>query len=226
MNGNNSMINTEALTMGFLKLSTPTVSDALDKLEIHGGCEGLKPVVSGKKIVGPAFTVRFGPRGTARTKAGDFIDDVQEGEVVVIDNCGRTYCTVWGDILTLVAKRRNLGGTVIDGVCRDVDGIRAQDYPIFTKGYFMVTGKDRVECKSVGETVSICNVSVKKGDIIMADDNGVLVIPIERAEDVLKTAMQIEQAEQGILREVEQGSSLQSARQKFKYDSLQRPQSK
>lgn len=226
MDGNNSMVNTEALIAGFKELSTPTVSDALDKLEISGGCEGLKPVVCGKKIVGPAFTVRFGPRGVTRTKAGDFIDDVQSGEVVVIDNCGRTYCTVWGDILTTVAKRKNLGGTIIDGVCRDVDGIRDQDYPIFTKGYFMVTGKDRVECKSVGETVSICNISVKKGDIIMADDNGVLVIPVERAADVLEAARQIEKAEQDILKEVAQGSSLLSARQKFKYDSLQRPSNK
>lgn len=216
----------QRLIDGFLELTTPSVSDALDKLEIRAGCEGLKPIVTGKKIVGPAFTVRFGPRGPVRTKTGDFIDDVQPGEVIVIDNGGRTYCTVWGDILTKVAKTRGIAGTVIDGVCRDVAGIRENDYPIFTKGFFMVTGKDRVECKAVGDVVSISNVQVKRGDLIMADDNGVLVIPIERAEEVLETARQIESAEEQIVEAIQEGCALADARKKFKYDTLQRPDNK
>ena len=52
---------------------------------------------------------------------GDYIDDVEPGQIVVIDNDGRMDATVWGDILTLVADRKKIGGTVIDGVCRDID---------------------------------------------------------------------------------------------------------
>lgn len=211
------------LIKGFKALSTPTVSDALDKLEIVGGCAGLKPVVGGKCIVGPAFTVRFEPRGTVRTKTGDFIDDVAEGEVIVIDNNGRTYCTVWGDILTNMATQKKIAGTVIDGVCRDVDGIKECDYAIFTKGNYMVTGKDRVECKAIGEPVSICDVIVKKGDLIMADDNGVLVIPYEKAADVLSAAKEIDDAESKIVDAIRQGCPLAEARLKFGYDTLQRP---
>lgn len=208
---------------GFSKLSTPTVSDALDKLGIRGGCQGLSPIVPGKNFVGTAFTVKFVPVGTVKTKAGDFIDDVKEGEVIVIDNGGRQYCTVWGDILTHMAIQKRIAGTVIDGVCRDVDGIIERGYPIYTRGHFMVTGKDRVALQNTNLPVSICDVVVNPGDIIMADQSGVLVIPKDHAQQVLTVALEIDSVEEGIIAEISQGSSLYDARQKYKYDSLQRP---
>jgi len=162
---------------GFLSLSTPTISDALDLLLLNGGCLGLRPVVLGHKIAGPAFTARYIPGGIDRTGAGDFLDDVPAGSVVVIDNGGRTYCTVWGDLMTRLAKRNGLAGTVIDGVCRDVDLIRELQYPIFTRGAFMVTGKGRMQLASVQETVSVGEQAVQPGDLIVADDSGVLVVP-------------------------------------------------
>lgn len=216
-------MNIKELCAEFYKLSTPTVSDALDKLEIRGGCEGLIPITLGKKFVGPAFTVRYEPRAIVKTKAGDYIDEAKEGDVIVIDNGGRTYCTVWGDILTTVAVSKKLAGTVIDGVCRDVDGIREMGYPMYSKGHFMVTGKDRVDCVEVGGNVCICNVLVKPGDIVMADQSGVLIIPQEKAEEVLAVAQKIHVAEENIIKAVKEGSSLFDARQKFKYDTLQRP---
>ena len=210
---------------GFMKLSTPTVSDALDKLRIRCGCEGLIPITFGKKIVGPAFTVRFAAKDQAPPLVGDYIDDVKEGQVVVIDNRGRTDCTVWGDILTWMAVSRKIAGTVIDGVCRDVDGIRELDYPMFARGHFMVTGKDRVTLESVNEKIIICNVRVSPGDLIMGDQSGVLVIPQEKAEEVLKLAQEIEKAESGIVNAIKKGSSLKKAREKFNYATLQRPTS-
>lgn len=207
---------------GFRKLNTPTVSDALDKLKIRGGCQGLTPIVLGKKIVGPAFTVKFVPVGTVKSTAGDFIDDVKEGDVIVIDNGGRQYCTVWGDILTYVAVSKKIAGTVIDGVCRDVDGIRELNYPIFTRGHFMVTGKDRVIMHYKNDTVAICDIQVKPGDIVMGDQSGVLIIPLEKAEEVLNEAMIIEEAECKIIEEVKTGSTLIAAREKFRYNELQR----
>lgn len=215
---------TEALVAEFMKFSTPTISDAMDKLLIKCGCEGLKPIIEGKKFVGPAFTVRYGPVGTIKTKAGDYIDEAKKGDVIVIDNGGRTYCTVWGDILTNVAVSKKLAGTIIDGVCRDVDGIRELDYAMYTKGYFMVTGKDRVEMVEMGGTVNICNVKVLPGDLVMADGSGVLIIPRSRAEEVLEAAKTIHEAEENIVAAVQAGSTLLEARTKFKYDSLQRPQ--
>ena len=213
---------TKELVQAFMALSTPSVSDALDRLRIRGGCQGLVPIVLGKKFVGPAFTVKYIPIAQVRTGAGDFIDECQEGDVVVIDNGGRTYCTAWGDILTHVAVKKRLAGTVIDGVCRDVDGIRALDYPMYTRGHFMVTGKDRIIMESYNRPVSICDIQVNPGDLIMADGSGVLVIPRNRAEEVLELAQEIAEAERRIVEAVDAGSTLKDARVKFKYDALQR----
>ncbi len=214
--------NKDELIKGFMALSTPSVSDALDRLKIRCGCQGLAPIVVGKKIVGPAFTVKFLPIAQVKTGAGDFIDEAKEGDVIVIDNAGRMYCTVWGDILTHMAVQKKLAGTVIDGVCRDVDGIRELGYPMYTRGHFMVTGKDRVVMESFNKPVAICDVQVHPGDLMMADQSGVLVIPQSRAGEVLALALEIDAAEQKIVASIREGLTLKEARVRFNYDALQR----
>ena len=204
------------------KLSTPCVSDALDRLRIRGGCHGLVPIVTGTRMVGPAFTVKYVPVGETKGTVGDYIDDVSAGEVVVLDNNGRTDCTVWGDILTFLADRKGVAGTVIDGVCRDIDGIRELRYPMFSRGHFMVTGKDRVMVQSVGEIVTVSGIQVRRGDLMMGDETGVLAIPHERADEVLSVAVEIEEAEQRILDALKSGSSIREARRAFRYNELQR----
>jgi 4-hydroxy-4-methyl-2-oxoglutarate aldolase len=204
----------------FLSLGTPTISDALDMLSLSGGCLGLRPVVMGHKIAGPAYTARYIPTGSEKTGAGDFLDDVPAGSVVVIDNGGRTYCTVWGDLMTRLAKRNGVAGTVIDGVCRDVDLIRELHYPMFTRGAFMVTGKGRMKLASIQETVTIGEISVRPGDLVIADDSGVLVIPQTRADEVLRTAQDIAAREERIKRMIEEGLSLKEARAREGYHQI------
>jgi 4-hydroxy-4-methyl-2-oxoglutarate aldolase len=209
------------LLQGFMELSTPGVSDALDKMRIRCGCHGLTPIV-GKKFVGPAFTVKYVPIGQVKSGAGDYIDDTEEGDVIVIDNAGRTYCTVWGDILTNVAVKKKLAGTVINGVCRDVDGIRELGYPMYTRGHFMVTGKDRVMMESYNKPVDLADILVNPGDLIMADQSGVLVIPLNKAKEVLALAREIAAAEDNIVASIQKGLTLKEARVRFNYDALQR----
>ena len=207
---------------GFRELDTPSVSDAMDRIGIAAGCLGLLSVVPGTKTVGRAFTVKYRLTGEVeRGTVGDFLDDVAPGQVVVIDNAGRMDCTVWGDIMTVVADRRGIAGTVIDGVCRDVPKIRELGYPLFSRGRYMMTGKDRVEIDAVNGPVSIAGRQVRPGDIILADDSGVVVIPASRAEEVLSIASEIEAVEQHILKLVGKGLSLREARERSKYHSLQ-----
>ncbi|MGE5605551.1 MAG: RraA family protein [Bacteroidota bacterium] len=205
----------------FKKMDTCCVSDALDRLGIRGGLEGIKPVVSGVAMCGTAFTVHYVPCGVVKGTVGDFLDDVQPGQVVVIDNGGRTYCTVWGDLMAITATKRKIAGTVIDGVCRDVPVIKRLKYPIFTKGHYMVTGKDRVEVDAVNIPVAVSGVQVKPGDIILGDDTGALVIPAEKAEEVLAVAKEIAAKEALIEKELENGATLREARAKVSYHSLQ-----
>ncbi|KAF6687129.1 MULTISPECIES: RraA family protein [Pseudomonas] len=207
----------------FEGLDTPGVSDALDKLGLPGQCLGVAPLDNySKVIVGPAFTVQYVSASVPPGTVGDFIEDVAPGDVVVIDNGGRTDCTVWGDIMTQYAGTRQIAATVIDGVCRDVNKALGDGYPIFSKGRFMRTGKDRVQVQSVNQPVSIGAARVCARDIVVADANGVVVVPRARAAEVAACARQIESVEADIRALIAQGKTLKEARAALGYHSLQR----
>jgi regulator of RNase E activity RraA len=207
----------------FEGLDTPGVSDALDKLGLPGQCLGVAPLDNySKVIVGPAFTVQYVSASVPSGTVGDFIEDVAPGDVVVIDNGGRTDCTVWGDIMTQYAGTRQIAATVIDGVCRDVNKALGDGYPIFSKGRFMRTGKDRVQVQSVNQPVSIGTARVSARDIVVADANGVVIVPRARAAEVAACARQIESIEADIRALITQGKTLKEARAALGYHSLQR----
>lgn len=207
----------------FAGLDTPGVSDALDKLGLPGQCLGIMPLDNYRQVVvGPAFTVRYVSASTPPGTVGDFIDDVAEGDVVVIDNDGRTDCTVWGDIMTQYAGSQRIAATVIDGVCRDVSKALGDGYPLFTKGRFMRTGKDRVEVEAVNQPVSIGQARVCARDIVVADANGVVIVPRERAHEVAACARSIEAVEARIRGLLDEGKSLREARAALGYHTLQR----
>jgi regulator of RNase E activity RraA len=207
----------------FEGLDTPGVSDALDKLGLPGQCLGVAPLDNySKVIVGPAFTVQYVSASVPPGTVGDFIEDVAPGDVVVIDNSGRTDCTVWGDIMTQYAGTRHIAATVIDGVCRDVKKALGDGYPMFSKGRFMRTGKDRVQVQSVNQPVSIGTARVCARDIVVADANGVVIVPRARAAEVAACARQIESVEAAIRALISQGKTLKEARTALGYHSLQR----
>lgn len=204
-------------------LDTPSVSDALDKLGIAGQSFGVMPLDNYEgTVVGPAFTVKYVPAASPPGTVGDFMEDIAEGDVVVIDNGERTDCTVWGDIMTQYAMSRKLAATVIDGVCRDVSVALGKGYPMFTRGRFMRTGKDRVEIGSINAVVSLGRVRVVPRDIIVADANGVVVVPRGRAAEVARIAREIDAIEGRIRAAIEAGKTLTEARADLGYHQLQR----
>lgn len=206
----------------FEGLDTPGVSDAMDKLGLHGQALGIMPLADyAKAVIGPAFTVKYVPASNPPGTVGDFIDDVAPGDVVVIDNDGRTDCTVWGDIMTQYAGLRGIAATVIDGVCRDVSKALGDGYPMFTAGRFMRTGKDRVQVESVNTTVAIGTVRVAARDIVVADANGVVIVPRNRAREVANVARQIEEVESRIREQIAAGKTLGEARATLGYHKLQ-----
>ena len=214
----------------FKKYSTPNISDALDRLGIAGGCLGIRPAVSGQKMVGPAFTIYRLPSDPVNPKkGGDYLDYVKAGDVIVIDNGGRTYCTVWGDILTAAAKSMGLAGTLIDGCCRDLELIQELQYPVYSLGIFMMTGKDRTQMEAFAVPVAVRNVRVNPGDIVIGDDSGVVIVPKAKAEEVLKSCREIDEAEHLIKANVQKGLdredaylTLAEARKKYGYWDLQK----
>jgi regulator of RNase E activity RraA len=211
----------QKLIDAFSEFSTSTISDACDKLGIAAGCLGISAVSKCRRMVGTAYTVRYVPVGETKGTVGDYIDEVRPGDVVVLDNQGRTDCTVWGDILTVYSRTKDIAGTLIEGVCRDLDGIDEHDYPLFARGVFMMTGKDRVMVDGTQVTVSVGNRQVRPDDMIVGDASGVVVVPKERAEEVLEIARAIEAAENAIMEAVRGGASIAQARRAHGYHTLQ-----
>jgi 4-hydroxy-4-methyl-2-oxoglutarate aldolase len=206
-----------ALTM----FSCTDLSDAMDRLDIDCQVMGIMPLDRSFKLVGQAWTVRYGTVGQSGGSVGDYIDDLGPGQVVVLDNRGRLDATVWGDLLTMTAARQRIAGTVIDGICRDVDRALELSYPIFSRGNWMRTGKDRVRVEAIQEPVTIGGIRVEPGDWLRGDGDGLVVIPASRLTEVLKAAKQVHEAETRIREAIERGASLRQARADNKYHQLQ-----
>jgi 4-hydroxy-4-methyl-2-oxoglutarate aldolase len=204
-----------------INLGTSAISDAMDRLGIPGQALGIKPIDRNFKLCGPAFTVHNMPVDIHGGSVGDYIDEVPEGNIVVIDNGGRLDCTVWGDILTVMGSLRNIGGTVIHGVCRDSARALEVNYPIFSRGTYMRTGKDRVMADAYNTKISLGEVAVVPGDILCGDFDGIVVVPQERLDEVVAAAREIEDAEDAIRESIKKGMTLLEARTQFNYHQLQ-----
>jgi regulator of RNase E activity RraA len=202
-------------------LDTPALSDALDRVGIAGQAVGLLPLDRSFEFVGQAFTVRMLPTGTSGKTVGDYIDDVEPDRAIVIDNQGRLDATVWGDILTTVAHRNGVAGTVIDGVCRDVGRSLELSYPIYSRSNTMRTGKDRVSAEAYNEPVQLAGIRVEAGDWLRGDADGVVVLPSSRVEQVLSAAEEINATEDQIRAAVGDGGPLAEIRSRLRYHDLQ-----
>jgi 4-hydroxy-4-methyl-2-oxoglutarate aldolase len=203
------------------KLDTATLSDALDRHGLNGQCYRIKPRSTEFRMAGRAWTLKYGPAGNPPGTVGDYIDDIDSGSVIVLDNGGRDNVTVWGDILTEVAHRKGIAGTVIDGINRDVALCLQLGYPVFSRDSWMRTGKDRVQVEATQVPVSIGDVRVCPGDLVRGDADGVVVIPRELEDKVLASAEEIQTAEDAIRESVRAGLSLRDARAKHRYHQLQ-----
>jgi len=203
------------------KLDTATLSDALDRHGLNGQCYRIKPRSTEFRMAGRAWTLKYGPAATPPGTVGDYIDDIDAGSVIVLDNGGRDNVTVWGDILTEVAHRKGIAGTVIDGINRDVALCLQLGYPVFSRDSWMRTGKDRVQVEATQVPVSIGDVRVCPGDLVRGDADGVVVIPRDLEDKVLASAEEIQSAEDAIRESVRAGLSLRDARAKHRYHQLQ-----
>lgn len=205
-----------------LKLDTAAISDAMDKLGIAGQCLGIKPLDHRFHLAGRAFTVRCAAAKKPAGSVGDYIDDVPAGAVVAVDNGGREDATVWGDILTFLAHRKGVAGTVIDGACRDVRLCLELGYPVYSRSYSMRTGKDRVMAEAYNEPVSIGTARVEAGDLVFGDADGVVVLPRAHEDRIIAVAEEISVIEERIREALRAGARLEETRASLGYHLLQR----
>ena len=167
---------------------TSLVSDAMDELGISDGAIGasvLKPTLSGRVVVGPALTVRniaqrvspFDAAQRNATKMAEFEAHnlAEDGDVLVV--AGVNGMSNMGGISAMTGKRSGERGAIVMGGVRDVQHSRGIDYPVWASEITPVTGKWRLETVEINGEIQMNQVRVNSGDLVIADDTGVVFIP-------------------------------------------------
>jgi regulator of RNase E activity RraA len=208
------MTSNELLLTPYEALDAAAVSDAVDALGLAPGQAGFLPVWGHPKIVGIAATVQLEPYvpGPSGAHIGTMaVAAATSTDVIVVANEGRTDVSCWGGLLSLGAMLKGVRGVVADGACRDVNEAREIGFPVFAKGRIPATARGRLQQRSTGEPVRLGNVTVTPGDLIFADETGVVVVPRANAEEVLEKAQAIMGREQAIAADLRSGVPLHEA---------------
>jgi 4-hydroxy-4-methyl-2-oxoglutarate aldolase len=206
-----------------LKLSTPNLSDALDKVGLRGAVSGIRPMYACPRIVGRAVTIKIMAAGMLKSKhhlGVHAIDAAISGDIIIIDNHGDTQNNCWGEILSMGAKMKGVSGVVVDGAARDIDMCEEFEFPVYARGTVPITARGRIMQESVNEVIRIGNVQVRPGDIVMADINGVVIIPVEELDEVLEVAEQISQKEAAMVAELKKGVPIIEVDKKYAYEQM------
>jgi regulator of RNase E activity RraA len=216
-------LSSDPLVQGFSKLSSCNISDALDRLHVNGAPHRILPLWSGcPKIVGRAATLQLVDHGSQSPIQGTMhaIAAAKPGEVMIVDHFGRMEVNSWGGIATFAALKRGLAGVIIDGVTRDVDEIRAMEFPTYAKGVIQQSIRNR--CAFAGHSVSVHlgSAVVRPGDLVLADENGIAVVPQERMEEILRIAQECSMAEERLRNWISQGVDPLEAHERVKYEQL------
>lgn len=175
--------------------------------------EGVRPLVPGQKLVGPARTLRFVPgredlfaeHGGGYNPQKRAFDSVGTGEVLVIEARGETGSATLGDVLALRAHARGAAGIVTDGGVRDADAVAAAGIPVHALGaHPAVLGRKHVPWDA-DLTIACGGTTVQPGDVVVGDADGVVVIPHGLVDEVADAALAQEEADAWIAEQVKAG---------------------
>jgi regulator of RNase E activity RraA len=206
-------------------LSTANVSDGLDRLNIKGAPHGIGPLWdSCPKIVGPAATLKLVPVGQAEESPVlgtlEAVKRGRPGDVLVIDQAGRMDVNSYGGVAGFTTRHFGLVGCVIDGVTRDIDEYKQLNLPVYGKGFIQQSIRNRCACAGYAIEVQLGGVPVRPGDLIMADENGVCVVPKDSMAEVLEFAKLFKSIEDTVVEAVRGGADPVEAHQRVRYDMM------
>ena len=205
------------------KLATTNIADAMDKVGVRGAVIGIKPMYDCPKITGRAVTIKITAAGAVAAKhhlGVRAIDAASSGDVIIIDNRGDLYNNCWGEILSMGSKMKGIAGVVVDGAARDIDACREFGFPVYARGTVPITARGRIMEESFNEVIRVGDVQVSPGDVILADINGVVIIPISRLDEVLEAAEDILAKELAMIAELQKGVPMLEVDQKFAYEAM------
>jgi regulator of RNase E activity RraA len=201
------------------RLYTPVVADVLDRIGFRSQSmhPRVRPLWPEAKAAGFALTVQTVPArdvSPAHPYAGELVavDSLQNGDVLVMSE---SACSFWGELLSTAAKYRGCRGVVLDGPTRDSMAIKAMDFPVFHVGFHPADSLGRLDVVAHNVAISCADVLVYPGDLLLADHDGVVVVPNAAAEETLRLAEEKVSGENLVRKALAGGMSTTEAFKKF-----------
>ncbi len=208
--------------------------------EILAGYEGLLKIMSPSCVVAdsqersgvlrsdirPLFEARFvGTALTVRLYPGDLVDCLdalsvaRKGNVIMVDAAGETETSIWGGLMAGLCQQKGVVGAVVDGAIRDTDEIKSLKFPIFSRAIVPRSTHSpyskRLEPIEVNVPIQCGAVMVSPGDVVLADEIGVVVVPQQEAADVLKRAQDQAVQEEATRQRIRQGKTVEEILAEF-----------
>lgn len=202
------------------ELYTPVVGDILDGMGYYHQIlfPEIQPALMEMKIAGRAMPVNmidvYGEQSEPFGKLTEALDQLEEGDVYIAHG-GNMRCAYWGEILTATAKKRGAAGAVINGYHRDTKMMLEQNFPVFSRGRFAQDSGVRTKVVDYRCPIEIGAVWINPGDLVIADMDGVLIVPKEIEEEVIEKALTKARAEKKVREEIENGMSSTEAFKKY-----------
>jgi regulator of RNase E activity RraA len=201
------------------QVTTATITTILLKKGLRNvWLRGTKPIRPGQpRLIGRAFTLRFVPAredlatpeswgAPISTRAA--IEDMPAGCITVVDAMGVSHAGIFGDILCARMVKRGVTALITDGVVRDVAGVLGTGLPVWCNGVAAPASVAGLTFVAWQQPIACGGVAVFPGDVIVADDDGAVLIPAKYLADILELAPEQERLEAWIMKEVEQGVAL------------------
>lgn len=197
------------------EVDVSTWSDALDRLGIKGVLQGITQRSGQGRMVGFAVTARQTPSPLGDVGKGDFavghlVQSTGPGLVLVVDVGGQPISTL-GGLAALACSQRGAQGVLIDGACRDLKEIQMTGLWVATRWVAPTTGKGRLKLQPMGQPVTVGGVRVENGDLVVGDDTGIIIVPLQHLRDVLSHAQAIQKVDEALKERLLRGEDFVSA---------------
>ncbi|MGY3203289.1 RraA family protein [Streptomyces sp. TE5632] len=170
------------MNQAFTHVPPTTLADLLGRAQVMD--IGIRPLWDAPRVAGPACTVRCEPGDNLMLHAAVY--RAEPGSVIVVESGDVDHALAGGNVCA-VAQRRGVAAFVVDGVIRDLGEVREAGFPVFARGVIPIPGtKEKIG--ALGEPARVGGVLVHPGDIVVADEEGIVVVPAAREEDILTAA--------------------------------------
>ncbi len=202
-------------------IATSTYANAFDEFKMFDNImSGIASAATGFKLSGPAITIKLGVGEPGTYTSEDFavgaiIDAAARGDVIVVDGGGCRYST-WGGMASYAAKLKGIAGIIVDGAVRDLEEMIEFNFSVFTRHMVPTTGRTRLKVEAINVPIKVGGVNVNPGDIVVADGTGVIVMPSQRAKEIVSFAEKCQRDDNATMVDLENGMTFAEAMSKYR----------